>query len=211
VEPRRPVDRLLSVVARGVVALLFHLSVVGAVPPPGSPLIVAANHVSYLDPLVLGVVVLRSGRLPRFLVTPGVLRVPVLGAILRRSSVFPADRDGLAAAAAALEAGGTVVVYPEGHVARPGRRFRAKLGIAALARRTGAPVLPVAQAGIERGGRLAWVRRRRAAVLVGKQREPTAEEERALADAVVADIEAMLPEARAISSGLRIRQAPLPP
>lgn len=206
-EPRRPADRLLIAVARVVVPLLLRLRVEGAVPPPGTALIVAANHVSLLDPLVVGLVVARSGRVPRFLVTPGLLRVPVVGPVMRRSSVFTADRDGLAAAAAALEDGGTVVVYPEGHVARPGRRFRAKLGIATLARHTGAPILPLAQAGMERGERrLAWARRRRAAVLVGARRSPEGGD-RVLADGVVADIEALLPAARAISSGLTIRTA----
>lgn len=206
-ERRNPADRLLIAVARVVVGVLFRLRVEGALPPPGTPLIVAPNHVSYLDPLVVGLVVARSGRVPRFLVTPGVFRVPVVGQVFSRSSVFRADRDGLAGAAAALEAGGTVVVYPEGHVARPGRRFRAKLGVAALARRSGAPVVPLGQAGMERGeGRLAWVRRRRAAVLIGRPLIPRGGD-RATAEAVVEGIEALVPAARAISSGLVIQGA----
>ncbi len=207
IEQGRPFDWLLVAAVRPVVFALFRLRVEGEVPALGGPLIVAANHVSFLDPVVLGVIVGRSGRIPRFLVTAGAYDHPISGPVFRRTSVIRVGRGAggraLALAEEALHAGGTVVIYPEGHVGGSDRQLRAKLGVVALSRRTGAPVLPVAQWGMQRGERrLAWARRRSAAIVIGEPLPPPAAANRAAAEAMLDAIRALLPRAKALASGV---------
>jgi 1-acyl-sn-glycerol-3-phosphate acyltransferase len=122
--------------------------------PRSGPAIVACNHVSYLDPLTNGEAVDRAGRRPRFLAKDDLFRIPVVGAVLRGAGQIPVvrgRRDGssLDLAAEALLAGEVVVIYPEGTVTRreDGLPMEGKTGIARLALRTGAPVVPMASWG----------------------------------------------------------------
>ena len=196
---RAPADRTLIAVARLVVAAMFRLRVEGGLPADG-PLIIAANHLSYLDPVVLGALVADAGRLPQFLVTPGAFAVPVTGPVLRRSNVLPAGRGAVEAATRVLDAGGTVVIYPEGHLPVPGQRRRARLGVATIACRTHAPVLPVALWGMQREGRLSWARRRGAAAVLGTPLHCD-RGDRADAERVLAAIRTLLPAAQALTTG----------
>lgn len=155
-----------------MVALLFAVRVHGRLPAEG-PLLVAANHVSYLDPVVLAVVLHRAGHDARFLTVAEVFRRPVVGAVLRAGRFIPVtDRlwqraTAARAAAEGLRAGDTVVIYPEGTIPTD-QPLEARPGVAWLARRTGAPVVAVGTAGMHRvSGRGGWLRRRRAAVVVG--------------------------------------------
>lgn len=131
----------------------------GARPADGS--ILVANHTSLADPAVVVAALRRYGIEPVILATGGLWRVPLLGAALRREGHIAVHRgthraaDSLDAAAVALAAGRSVLLYGEG--ALPGRRdagesapgpFRS--GLARLAAATGAPVVPVGQAGARR-------------------------------------------------------------
>lgn len=117
--------------------------------------IAVINHTSYVDPLAYGHFQYKNGLPPRFLIKASLFRVPVLGAVLRATGQIPVERnshraaDALHAAAAALERGRCVAIYPEGTLTTdpdlwPGRP---KTGAARLALTTGAPVVPVAQWG----------------------------------------------------------------
>ncbi|MFJ1704105.1 lysophospholipid acyltransferase family protein [Kitasatospora sp. NPDC088346] len=153
---------MLSTVARTVVPTLGRLrvSTAGEAPiAPGS--IVAANHSALVDPGVVLAAVDRLGVRPVVLATAGLWRIPVLRGALLRGGHIPVHRgseraaESLEAAAAALAAGRVVVIYPEGRLPRrvdagesaPGP-FRT--GLARLAAVTGAPVVPVGQAGSRR-------------------------------------------------------------
>jgi 1-acyl-sn-glycerol-3-phosphate acyltransferase len=122
--------------------------------PRRGPAIVACNHISYLDPLTNGDAVVRAGRRPRFLAKQELFRIPVIGTVLRGAGQIPVARgarDGssLDRAAAALRAGEIVVIYPEGTVTKreDGLPMEGKTGLARLALRTGAPVVPMASWG----------------------------------------------------------------
>ncbi|MFE2108867.1 lysophospholipid acyltransferase family protein [Kitasatospora sp. NPDC059463] len=128
-------------------------------PAPGS--IVAANHTSLADPAVVLAALHRLGARPVVLATAGLWRIPVLGPALRREGHIPVHRgtaraaESLDAAAEALAAGRVVLIYGEGGLPRrrdsgeqPPRPFRS--GLARLARATGAPVVPLGQAGSRR-------------------------------------------------------------
>lgn len=195
-------DWPLVAVSRPIVAALFRLQVDGQIPPPGGPLLIAANHVSHLDPVILGVTVAASGRLPRFLTTDAVFELPVLGPLARCTGLIRVAPGGraLEAATAALHAGATVVIYPEGHVGSAHRQHRARLGIVALSRRTGTPILPVALWGMQRGDRrLAWARRRRAAVVIGEPLPPPPAANHHAAGEILDAVRALLPRARALA------------
>lgn len=123
------------------------------VPTQGGAL-VAVNHLSHIDPIVMVTWVMCQGRVPRFMAMSELWDMKVVGAPLRGGRHIPVDRraSGLAAYRAAVEAvraGEIVVVYPEGGFAAhsDGWPRAARSGIARMALETGAPVIPAAQWG----------------------------------------------------------------
>ncbi|MDQ7906168.1 lysophospholipid acyltransferase family protein [Phytohabitans sp. ZYX-F-186] len=122
---------------------------------PAGPVILAANHVSPIDPAVLMAACRARGVVPTFLADTAVFRMRTIGWIMRRAGHVPVARGtatvtaALAHAAAAVEAGAVVLVYPEGRIGLdPGLwPEKGKTGTARLASMTGAAVVPVAQWG----------------------------------------------------------------
>jgi 1-acyl-sn-glycerol-3-phosphate acyltransferase len=126
-------------------------------PAGGGGVILAANHISLLDPLALADHVLYDlGLAPRFLAKSSLLEGRgFVATVLRGAGQIPVHRHtpdaskALDAAVAALARGETVVLYPEGTVTRDPDKWPmvARTGVARLALLSGAPVLPVAQWG----------------------------------------------------------------
>lgn len=123
------------------------------VPTSGGALL-AVNHLSHVDPIVLVSYVLAQGRVPRFLAMKELWGMTVVGAPLRGGRHIPVDRkaSGVEAYRASVEAvrrGEVVVLYPEGGFADDGDGWprAARTGIARIALETGAPIVPVAQWG----------------------------------------------------------------
>lgn len=118
-------------------------------------IIVAANHISWFDPLVISHALWDNDRPPRFLAKESVFRVPIVGSIITSAGQIPVYRETREAVAAvrdaitAVNAGECVVVYPEGTITRdPGMwPMAGKTGAARIALATGRPVLPMAQWG----------------------------------------------------------------
>jgi 1-acyl-sn-glycerol-3-phosphate acyltransferase len=154
--PERFYD-LLAPPARLVVWLLADLRVVGAerVPARGGVLL-AANHVSFLDPLVLALALYDCGRRRvRFLALADLFHKPLLGWLLRGTRMIPVARGrGVARmaddACAALDAGQAVLVYPEGTIVPPAQTRPGRPGAGLVALRASVPVLPIASRGVER-------------------------------------------------------------
>ena len=126
---------------------------------PGS--IIVANHTSLADPAVVLAALHRLGARPVVMATAGLWRVPVLGRALAREGHIPVHRGdrraahALDAAAEALEQGHLVLIYAEGGLPRRSDAAEAapgpfRSGVSRLVRRTGAPVVPVGQAGARR-------------------------------------------------------------
>ena len=123
--------------------------------PQTGRVIVASNHVSYLDVLFFTHFLFRSGRAPRYIGKEGVFKVPVIGKILLAAGQVPVAREGKDAAKALehalklLESGHCLGVYPEGTLTRDpnGWPMVAKTGLARLAIMTHSPVIPIAQWG----------------------------------------------------------------
>jgi 1-acyl-sn-glycerol-3-phosphate acyltransferase len=126
--------------------------------PPSDGLVVATNHLSWFDPLPMAHLLWDNGRPPRFLGKEAVFKVPLVGQLLLNCGQIPVyrDTDGAAdsvrAAVAAVEAGETVVVYPEGTITRDPELWpmSAKTGAARIALLGNVPVVPVAQWGPQR-------------------------------------------------------------
>jgi 1-acyl-sn-glycerol-3-phosphate acyltransferase len=119
--------------------------------PADGPVIVAANHISYFDPLCLGTFVDAAGRQVRFLAKSELFEKRLLGWLLRSAGQIPVYREtrdaaqALVDAVAAMRDGAAVVIYPEGTTTRNPdfSPMRPKSGVARLAALTGAPVVPV--------------------------------------------------------------------
>ncbi len=112
--------------------------------PAAGPAILMINHIAFIDPIVV------LGNLPRNIVPMAkieVYRIPILGIFPLLWGVIPVrrgevDREALTRALAVLEAGEIVLVAPQG--TRQEVLSSAKEGIAYLAYKSGAPVIPVA-------------------------------------------------------------------
>jgi 1-acyl-sn-glycerol-3-phosphate acyltransferase len=132
--------------------LYFRMARIGRehIPSEG-PVIVAANHRSFLDPFVIATM----ARRPMYYVAKKELfRQRWLAWILNALGAFPVDRgaadaESIGTAKAILARGDIVLIFPEGTRTRPGSLGRPKRGVGRLALETGAPVVPVAVIGTE--------------------------------------------------------------
>jgi 1-acyl-sn-glycerol-3-phosphate acyltransferase len=124
--------------------------------PVRGPAIVASNHVSYLDPLVIGYVLHRRHRRARFLAKVELFDRPLLGPLLRAAGQIPVARGtrdaaaSLDAAVGALRRSECVAVFPEGTIPTQGAPAVAKTGTARLAADSGVAVTPVGVWGAQR-------------------------------------------------------------
>src|SRR5688572_14747980 len=140
--------------------------------PPEGPVIVAGNHLSYLDPLAHGYFVDKAGRHPRFLAKQELFDKPVLGTVLRGAGQIPVRRgagDGssLEEAKRALQEGEVVVIYPEGTSMTTDPNLspgRGKTGAVRLSLATGVAILPVATW----GGQYVWRKDGRQSLAFGR-------------------------------------------
>ena len=150
--PPEPWYRFAVTTLRPPIALWFNWRFEGMehIPHDG-PLLVAANHVSYFDPLAHGYMLVRAGRRPRYLAKKELYGNWFLRNLLDGAKQIPVERGTgsaapVEAASKALKDGEVVVVYPEGTVTRNPdfTPMQAKTGIARLTLATDVPVLPIA-------------------------------------------------------------------
>ena len=126
--------------------------------PQSGRVIVASNHISYLDVLVLTDFLFTNGRAPRYLGKSGVFRTPIIGKIILAAGQIPVERESSDARKAVdhakilLEKGHLLGVYPEGTLTRDEDLWpmMAKTGCARLALATDTPVIPIAQWGSQK-------------------------------------------------------------
>ena len=149
--------RFMMILARVLVFPLCRLRVSGQIPAElrGRPLILAANHISPFDPVVMTAACHIARIAPRIMATGGLFDAPIAGRAMRAAGHIRVDRgkaniaDALPRAAEALHGGEMVLVYPEGRIGLDPWMWpeRGKTGVARMAAISGAPVLPVAQWG----------------------------------------------------------------
>jgi len=130
--------------------------------PRSGAFILVANHCSQLDPPILGWATgYQIGRVVHFMAKLEMSRWPIIGWLADRSGVFfvrrgEGDRAAQRIALEVLAAGKPIGIFPEGTRSRDGRLKAGKPGVALLAMRSGAPIVPVGIAGTHRlfaGGR----------------------------------------------------------
>jgi 1-acyl-sn-glycerol-3-phosphate acyltransferase len=157
---------LIGVLSSPVVRLLFRLRARGVahVPREGG-CVLAANHVSNLDPWALGLP-LFPRRFLRFMAKSELYWFP-LGAVLSRGGAFPvrrgeSDIEAIETAARLCRDGHVVVMFPEGTRRKKGlvKKFqpRAHTGAARIALGSGTPLIPAAIKGTDNLLRLGPIR-----------------------------------------------------
>jgi len=123
-----------------------------------SGVVVAANHISWFDPIVISHILWDNDRPPRFLAKDALFRAPVVGWIMRNAGQIPVvrgTRDAAAAVQAAVDAakaGECVLVYPEGTITKDPDLWpmAAKTGAARIALTAQVPVIPLAHYGAQK-------------------------------------------------------------
>lgn len=160
----RGINLPLYLLARAILVPFFRVylrlqGIGGAELPRSGPLLLAANHRSFLDPFVIGALVKR----PVYYVAKRELFERRAQAwLLRGLGAFPIDRgrsdeEAMSTAKEILARGECVLIFPEGTRVRRGPLGAPRRGVGRLALETGAPVVPVAvigTAGVRRGWRI---------------------------------------------------------
>ncbi|PRY69206.1 1-acyl-sn-glycerol-3-phosphate acyltransferase [Glaciihabitans tibetensis] len=125
--------------------------------PKSGAFVLAPNHFSEIDPVVIGLAMWRVGRMPRYLAKASLFKIPVAGWLLRRAGQIPVERAGtrgsdpLTAARKIAHEGLAVVVYPEGTLTRDPDLWpmRGKTGAVRIALQEGIPIIPAAHWGTQ--------------------------------------------------------------
>ena len=178
---KTPIWRLLATLVIPLMGILSKITIVdGDKVPASGAFILAPNHYSEIDPLVIGVAMWKVGRMPRFLAKASLFKVPVLGALMRASKQVPVERAGavrsadpLATARRITEHGLAVIIYPEGSLTRDPDYWpmRGKFGAVRMALDAGIPIIPVAHWGAQlvlpRYGKLSFFPRKKIVVRYG--------------------------------------------
>lgn len=154
---------------------LFPIKVSGKknIPAEGG-FIVASNHVSYLDPIVVGVACPRK---LNYMARHELFLNPLFGAILYKVNAFPVKRNSadIKAMKEAIQRVGKkgqgLLVFPEGRRGAPGLKLTPQAGVGFLVRKLGVPVIPAFVSGSEhalpKGAK--FIRPSRVYVSFGKQ------------------------------------------
>lgn len=153
--------RLARLVMVTAFRLIWRPEVVGLehVPADG-PVIIASNHLSFSDSVVVPMLVPRRVTFlakSEYFTTPGLRGrlmagfFTAIGAVpIRRTGRRDDSLDALTTAEEVLRAGQAFALYPEGTRSRDGRLYRGRTGVAWLSLASSAPVVPVALRGTEK-------------------------------------------------------------
>ena len=118
--------------------------------PSTGPLLLVSNHVGAVDPAIIGAWTPR----PVWFMAKAELFRGSFAWLMRAYHAFPVvrhspDRTALRRAFGLLKEGSAVVLFPEGHRAENARLLRAEPGAGFVARRSGAPLVPIAITGTQ--------------------------------------------------------------
>ncbi len=215
-------------------SLLFRIRWRGLdrVPAPDrGGVIIAINHISHIDTILMARLIWQSGRVPRFMIKSSLFDKPVLGTIFRGARQIPVYRgtadaaDSLRDAVTALRAGECIVIYPEGTITRDPEQWpmQARTGIARLWQLAPEiPVVPVGQWGAQqrRGPRRRseLLRRRTSRAIVGSPvdlarfaDDPRPEAVREVTDAIMTSVRDLVAELRDEQPPAQFYELPMSP
>ncbi len=135
--------------------IYFRLRRTGHKHIPKGPVILAANHRSFLDPFIVGTCLFRP---VYFVAKKELFDKRWQGWVLNRLGAFPvkrgqSDEEMMQTALTLLARGEAVVIFPEGTRHREGPLHEPRRGVGRLALESGAPVVPIAITGTENARR----------------------------------------------------------
>ncbi len=132
--------------AKGFISLRYCVTSFGEenIPQKGA-FILAANHISALDPVMI---ISRCPRTLHFMAKDELFKNPVFASFLKKMNVFPvkrqtSDKRALEFAKRIISSGWVLGIFPEGSRIKDASPKRAKNGVSYLAAKTKADVLPV--------------------------------------------------------------------
>ncbi len=208
-EPTTPMYRMALGLCVPIVRWWGRLEVEGLEHLPAQgPVLLAGNHDSYWDPLVVGIAA-RGRREIRALAKSSLWKVKGMSRMLDAMGQIPivrgsGDVDALQRAISELRGGACVGIFPEGTRSLTPGLLRANPGVALLVARSGAPILPVAVTGTERLDSVAHFlfarpRGARVRVVIGEPFRPSVPtgklDHQALADQIMVELAKLLPPA----------------
>ena len=141
----------LALAARFIARSITRVRIEGQLDeiPREGPVILAANHISNADAVILGAWLTKSlGRRIHWLGKKEMFDWPVVGYVARNGGIHPVDRgaadvDAFRTAERVLREGHILMIFPEGTRSPTGELQKPRDGLAMLALRTGAPIVPV--------------------------------------------------------------------
>ncbi|MBI4654842.1 MAG: 1-acyl-sn-glycerol-3-phosphate acyltransferase [Nitrospirae bacterium] len=148
----------------------FHVEGKGNIPFKGG-VIIASNHISYLDPPLIGAALLRRAT---FMARRGLFNIPLLGWYIKHFAI-PVDREKtlpstIKEAVRRLKNGEAIVLFPEGRRSETGELLEGRKGVGLIACKGNAAVIPTLIVGTDKvlpvGGK--WFRRAKVSVIFGK-------------------------------------------
>ncbi len=149
---------VMKVVLRILFKIFLRLEIKGIENIPlNGPLVIASNHLSLLDPPVIGVAATRKVHF----MAKQELFIPVLGDIYKLLGAFPvkrggADRTAIKYAIDLMLAGGVLAIFPEGTRSKTGALGKAEPGTLMMAAKAKSVILPACVKGtdLKRQGKL---------------------------------------------------------
>jgi len=153
-----PLINVVAFGARVISRCVTRVRVEGALDaiPREGPVILASNHVSNADPVIVGAWLTPAlGRRIHWLGKREMFDWPIVGWMARNGGVVPVDRaaadaEAFRMARRVLDGGHVLVVFPEGTRSADGTLQKPKDGLAMLALRTGATIVPIGVADSDR-------------------------------------------------------------
>jgi 1-acyl-sn-glycerol-3-phosphate acyltransferase len=133
---------------------LYRFEIIGKrnIPKTG-PVIIAPNHMSYLDPIMVAFV---AGPRPvNFMAKASLLKIPGFGRLIKALHTFPvkrgiADKGAIMQSLKILSGGEVLLIFPEGTRQRSGKLGPPFPGVSSIALKTGATIVPVGIIGTDK-------------------------------------------------------------
>ena len=187
--------RVLYAILWPVFHLLYPIRVSGRENIPDGPAIICPNHTNAIDPFFV-VFAFRRRHILRAMAKAELMRIPVLGWILRQIGAFGVERGAADIGAVKtslriLKEGRKLLMFPEGTRVSEGESVEAKTGAAMFSTRAGVPIVPVYVEAHKRLFRTNRVAIGQPFMPVTAGRKGTAEEYRAIADDLMERIYAL--------------------
>lgn len=138
---------IIKSIFRFIYSCIFRTKIIGAenIPQDGA-VILASNHLSNWDPMLVGAFIPRH---LAYMAKEELFEVPILKTILTKTHTFPvkrgiSDMGAIRTALKVLKAQNCVCMFPEGTRSKDGKLHEGAPGVALLAAKSKATVIPVA-------------------------------------------------------------------